>query len=66
MPLNGGPDCNRVARVAAADGDAAHTNFTILTANPEADLRDYTPGLVATPDMYKARSDSTHILCWLA
>ena len=38
------------------EGDAAHTDFTVVASNPNADLDRYSPGLVATEQMYQLRS----------
>lgn len=38
------------------EGDAAHTDFTVVASNPDADLGHYSPGLVATEQMYQLRS----------
>lgn len=38
------------------EGDAAHTDFTVVASNPDADLGRYSPGLVATEQMYQLRS----------
>lgn len=46
----------RVARAIIPDGDAAHTDFTVVCRNQEACLSGFTRGLVATEPMYKDRS----------
>ena len=50
----------RIARAATLDGDAAHTDFTVVASNPDADLGHFTPGIVATEQMYQLRS--AHVL----
>lgn len=51
----------RIARAIIPDGDAAHTDFTVVTCNPDACLNGFTCGLVATEAMYKERS---HLMCY--
>lgn len=38
------------------DGDAAHTDFIVVSCNQDASLTGFVPGLVATEAMYKDRS----------
>lgn len=54
----------RIARAVMPDGDAAHTDFTVVSCNPDASLIGFIPGLVATGGMYKDRLSLQN--CFLA
>lgn len=56
IPKGHGNTLRRVARAITPDGDAAHTDFTVVCRNPDACLTEFACGLVATEPMYKDRS----------
>ncbi|KAL3141133.1 hypothetical protein ABBQ38_003484 [Trebouxia sp. C0009 RCD-2024] len=45
----------KIARAVVPDGDAAHTDFIVVSCNQDASLTGFVPGLVATEAMYKDR-----------